>query len=220
MNLINLKTLSKIFLSCLISSPMITNSVALAEDSWGSISYKSKSVTKQIEENDRVLNVAHKVQCRYFSTHKENSLKNQRAAKYFNKEDIVKIDKISKDLASYIDSYCAGNERLNPTNLSGEILTSCFVQCHTNFKSTLESIGKFNTAKFDFCKDSCRDFISPISELARITIETSNILENNKKETHDCSGAVDSSRRDPLADKIERVQEKKSSINDEKAVAK
>ena len=195
---------------------VIYSNLTSAEESWGSVHYKTQNITKGFEENDRVLDIAHKVQCRYFSTHKENSLKNQRAAKSFkdNKEDIAKLDEISKKIRTFTDSYCAGKERLNPESMPGEILLSCLSACQANFKSSLDIIGKFETDKMNYCKNSCEDFVSPFKEFAQATIETDNILKSKNNDSYDCSGAVNSSKRDsPKAKIFDGALEKERSFN-------
>lgn len=193
---------------------VIYSNLTSAEESWGSVNYKTQNIAKSFEENDRVLSIAHKVQCRYFSTHKENSLKNQRAAKSFkdNKEDIAKLDDISKKIRTFTDSYCGGKENLNPESMAGVILSNCHSACLANFKSSLEFIGKYKTDKTIYCENSCHEFVSPFQEISKSTIEADNIFRSKNEDTHDCAGVVDGSRRGSKAKIFDGALEKERSF--------
>lgn len=166
-------------LLALVTTLVCFNSVN-AQENWGSPEYKSKVISKQLEENERVLGVAYKVQCRYFSTHKDSSLKDERSAKFFKneKEDMEKLNNISKSMTSFIDSYCSGKEKLNPESMAGSVLSKCLSDCRASFKSSLEFMGKYETDKTRSCENSCHEYVSRFEQIAKTTIEADKMIRS------------------------------------------
>lgn len=186
-----MKNAIKIFITlCFIN-------LSFAEEQWGRLNYKSLSISDQLQENDRILRVVHKVQCKYFSNQKENILTDMRSALFLlhDNQNNIKINQVSSTIKTLINTYCSGGEKMNPESMAGFVLTKCMSECRDQFKSSLEFIGKQGTENTRYCESACHEFVSPFKEFSRVVIEANNVLKNTAIDSHDCEGSVDNSHR-------------------------
>jgi hypothetical protein len=162
-----------------------------SKEDWGKVKNEDPN-NNNLKVNAQSLNIAYKVQCRYFATH-DLSLRNLRSMENFEdkKEDIGKLDIISKALQLDIDNYCR-KRNSNPESIAGSLLGKCLQGCRTNFNGFLSK-----ATKIKYCENTCYDFTSPFQELSKAVIETINI-SNGPKKSADCDRDVNNLSRNNL----------------------
>lgn len=183
-----------------------------AKDIWGDVQYKTRDISKALQENERILSVAKKIQCKYFETHKENTLLNTQSAKAFkDQEDLAKLKLASDVVNGFKNSYCSGEDRLNPESFAGSIHTRCDERCRSEFKSKLQVIGKYETSEMNVCLSACREYVLPFQETAKIVIEAAAFFPKERSE--DCADNVNSNSRGAAKTSIIKEADGKKETN-------
>lgn len=186
-----MKTFTNFFLLLIV---VFSNSNLHAKDTWGDVRYNTKDISKGIQENERILSVAKKIQCKYFETHNDVSIITMDSAKILKDvKDQVKLKAVSEVVEGFKDRYCSGKERINPESFAGSLHARCDESCRSEFKSKLQVIGKYETSEMLTCLHTCNEYLLPVREMSKIVIEAD--AHFSPASSKDCTDTVNSGSR-------------------------